>query len=51
MDNFIKWLFQTTENGATYLQVIIIGALLGYVLYTMIDSIKETYTKLKEESK
>lgn len=51
MDKIIGWLFQTTENGATYLQVIIIGLLIAYVLYTLVDSFKKIYDEIQEEDK
>ena len=47
MDKIIKWLFQTTENGAINLQVIIIGLLLCYIVYTITDSIKKIYDEIR----
>lgn len=49
MDKIIKWLFLATEDGATNLQVIIIGLLICYVLYTIVNSCKQIYYELKEE--
>lgn len=49
MKKIIEWLFQTTENGATYLQVIIIGMLLAYAIYAILNSVKKIYEEIKGE--
>jgi hypothetical protein len=49
MDKIIKWLFLITEDGATNLQVIIIGLLICYVLCTVVNSFKQIYYEFKKE--
>ena len=39
MDKIIKWLFQRTSDGSTYLQVIIIGLLLWILLYVFLNDL------------
>lgn len=41
MDKIINWLLQSTDNGATYLQVIIIGVLLCCCIASIFDSCKQ----------
>lgn len=41
MNKLINWLLQPTQNGATYLQVLIVGALMCVVLHLFFKNIKE----------
>lgn len=45
MNKVIEWLFQRTANGATYLQVIIVGLL----FITLFNFIFKTLEKIKDE--
>lgn len=49
MKGLIRWLFQTTADGATYLQVIILSAVLIFALWGLYTTIKDTVCILKEE--
>mgnify|MGYP003292018395 CR=1 FL=1 len=48
MKDLIKWLLQNTPDGATYLQVIILGAVLIFALWGLYATIKDTIYILKE---
>lgn len=48
MDILIKWLFQRTSDGATYLQVLIIGSLLLILFKAMANTGEEIYKSLYE---
>ena len=39
MDKLIKWLFQNTPDGATYLQVIVLVFLLCFVVFVFFDTL------------
>lgn len=41
MNGLIGWLLQPTQNGATYLQVLIAGIVMCVVMRFLIDTIKE----------
>lgn len=53
MDKLFNWLFQCTPDGATYLQVIIIGGLLfwaiGGIFVTMSDVLDEIRMEKENE--
>lgn len=41
MNQLIDWLFQQTTDGATYLQVIIVGLLLCFTAYSIFITLME----------
>lgn len=49
MDKLIKWLFQSTADGATYLQVIIIFTLLILLFYVFLRHVTKIVDLLKDE--
>ena len=48
MDKIINWLLHPTENGATYLQVVIIIALFSYAIYEMVNTFQQIKKILQE---
>lgn len=49
MDKLINWLFQSTQDGSTYLQVIIITLLLFLMIHIFFTDISKTLKQIREE--
>lgn len=48
MNELINWLFKTTQDGATYLQVIILGIIFAFTLCGLCITLKDSINLLKE---
>ena len=52
MNLLIKWLFQRTSDGSTYLQVIVVGILIVMVFNFLFDSLEDIAgSKKRKEGK
>ncbi len=51
MDKLIKWLFQSTQDGSTYLQVIIMGFLLWVLIYIFLNDLLKFIEELYKGDK
>lgn len=49
MDKLIKWLFQQTTDGATYLQVIVVGILIIVVFNFLFDNLEDIFESKKRK--
>lgn len=49
MEKILSWLLRTTQNGSTYLQVIIVSLILCYLIYALIDTINKLKGEFDEE--
>lgn len=50
MDKLIKWLFQRTDYGATYLQVIIVTILLIFFIKYIVNGVEEAISEYRKLS-
>lgn len=48
MDKLINWLFQRTMDGATYLQAIILSAILCALVFALVVNINSIFRDLKK---
>lgn len=49
MDKLFNWLLQTTPDGATYLQVVMIGTLILVLMNMLCITTQEIFKIVKEE--